>query len=109
MVGHGYALNASWISAEENQAFLYYSPKVWRDHMSIGFSMRFLLLFSLNLYAPMGRIFSRNLDAKGKTANLFAVKPRFLMSTVLTLGLCVVLFQKQLPGEKFHPGLGWQP
>lgn len=74
----------------------------------LAFPWDFCCCFPLNLYAPMGRIFSRNLDAKGKTANLFAVKPRFLMSTVLTLGLCVVLFQKQLPGEKFHPGLGWQ-
>lgn len=28
MLGQGLRLNASWISAEENQAFLYYSPKV---------------------------------------------------------------------------------
>lgn len=46
--------------------------------------------------------FLRNPDAKGRRQIHFAVKPRFLMSTVLTLGLCVVLFQKQLPGKKFQ-------
>jgi hypothetical protein len=35
MVGHGRELDVSWISAEENQAFLYYSPKIWSDQMSL--------------------------------------------------------------------------
>ena len=36
MVGHGRELNASWIPPAENQAFLFYSPKIWSTHVSLS-------------------------------------------------------------------------
>ena len=35
MLGDGTMLNASWISPEEIQSFLYFSPRVWRANMFI--------------------------------------------------------------------------
>ena len=35
MVGHGQRLNVSWISAEENFAFLYYSPRIWSAQVTV--------------------------------------------------------------------------
>ena len=45
MVGHGRELDVPWISAEENQAFLYYSPKIWNDQMSLAEPSTFCRLF----------------------------------------------------------------
>ena len=44
MLGEGLKLNASWISTQEQQAFLYYSPKVWEENCFVMVSMLLLLL-----------------------------------------------------------------
>ncbi|CAK9015030.1 unnamed protein product [Durusdinium trenchii] len=53
MLGQGLRLNASWISAEENQAFLYYSPKVWNDNLFVMVPMVLLVLTFALLHRPL--------------------------------------------------------
>ena len=68
----------------------------------LAFPWVFCCCFPSICMLQWGEFFQETWMPRGRRQIYFAVKPRFLMSTVLTLGLCVVLFQKQLPGEKFH-------
>ncbi|CAK9068716.1 unnamed protein product [Durusdinium trenchii] len=53
MLGDGRSLSASWISPEERQAFLFYSPAVWRTNLQV---MASVLLLSLGIVVFQKRL-----------------------------------------------------
>ncbi|CAK9019709.1 unnamed protein product [Durusdinium trenchii] len=74
MLGDGSPLNAPWISKEEHQPFLYYSPNIWKSNVFIltGLSlmMTILLVCQLMLRRRLQEL-SRRLDLDARELLMF--------------------------------------
>ena len=74
MLGDGSPLNAPWISKEEHQPFLYYSPNIWKSNVFIltGLSlmMTILLVCQLMLQRRLQELSRRlDLDARARVVS----------------------------------------
>eukprot|EP00435_Cladocopium_sp_Y103_P015899 s135_g3.t3 len=106
MLGHGQALKAPWIATEENQAFLYYSPKIWSANVSILGTISFLVswweddqvLAALILHRPLHRRLheaSRSMAAAADASKVAAANLALLKiaaGTTLLAGPLLIFF-----------------
>lgn len=104
MVGHGRELDVSWISAEENQAFLYYSPKIWRDQMFVMCALLALGLCAALCRKQLGSRLqhaTRSL-ATGSTSRVAASNLALLRAAACTTLLCSPLLLTFLAGTGYY-------
>ncbi|CAL1137612.1 unnamed protein product [Cladocopium goreaui] len=104
MVGHGRELDVSWISAEENQAFLYYSPKIWSDQMFVMCALLALGLCASLCRKQLGsglQHATRSL-ATGSTSRVAASNLALLRVAACTTLLCSPLLLIFLAGTGYY-------
>ena len=89
MLGDGKILKASWVAPEELQAFLFYSPRVWRMHLQVILWIFVLLLGAALFQRRLRQRLAEALQTSEETAgvissNIVVMKVSLLMMMIST-------------------------